>query len=282
MWFSRAITGRMLRLLTKPLRSYTILYPNDLDRLRRHVRPGDVLLVEGNNRSSAAIKYLTASMWSHAALYIGDTLCRIGHPAARTWGCEHGDEGCCLLIEALPDQGVIASPISKYVDFNLRVCRPFGITPEDVRLVLEEAVGHLGARYDMRNALDLARYFLPFQLIPARYRRTALHFGSGVPTEVICSSLIAEAFGKVRFPITPEVTYPAPVLEGFHLGRALLGTESAEYTGLFRMRHPTLVTPRDFDLSPYFAIVKFNILEEGTFDYRKIHWRDGSETRERR
>jgi hypothetical protein len=42
MWLSRAITGRMLRLLTKPLRSYTILYPNDLDRLRRHVRPGDV------------------------------------------------------------------------------------------------------------------------------------------------------------------------------------------------------------------------------------------------
>jgi len=277
MWLSRSVAQGMLRLLMKPLRSYTVLYPNDLERLRRHVRPGDVVLVEGNNRASAAIKYLTASMWSHAALYIGDYLCRVGHPEAQRYGCEHGGEGCCLLIEALPDRGVIASPISTYIDFNLRVCRPFGIRPEDVRLVIEEAVGHLGARYDMRNVFDLARYFLPFQLIPMRYRRAALHFGSGLPTEVICSSLIAEAFGKVRFPITPKVTYPEPVLRRFRLGSAILGEESAEYTGLFQMRHPTLVTPRDFDLSPYFAVVKFNVIEEGTFDYRKIHWREEGE-----
>src|ERR1700741_83390 len=31
--------------------------------------PGDVLLIEGNTRMSAAIKYLTQSMWSHAALF---------------------------------------------------------------------------------------------------------------------------------------------------------------------------------------------------------------------
>ena len=55
--------------------------------------------------------------------------------------------------------------------------------------------------------------------------------------------------------------------------RRLLGQESPEeYTGLFRMRHPTLLTPRDFDLSPYFEIVKFNALAEGHFDYQKIHW----------
>ena len=29
---------------------------------------------------------------------------------------------------------------------------------------------------------------------------------------------------------------------------------------------------RDFDLSPYFEIVKFNIIEEIKFDYRKIMW----------
>jgi len=31
------------------------------------LRPGDVLLVEGNTRMSAAVKYLTQSMWSHAS-----------------------------------------------------------------------------------------------------------------------------------------------------------------------------------------------------------------------
>jgi hypothetical protein len=57
--------------------------------------------------------------------------------------------------------------------------------------------------------------------------------------------------------------------------RHLLGRESPEdYTGLFRMRHPTLLTPRDFDLSPYFEIVKFNVLAEGSFDYQKIHWEE--------
>jgi hypothetical protein len=38
------------------------------------------------------------------------------------------------------------------------------------------------------------------------------------------------------------------------------------------MRHPTLLTPRDFDLSPYFDVIKFNQLAEGGFDYRNIRW----------
>ena len=41
------------------------------------------------------------------------------------------------------------------------------------------------------------------------------------------------------------------------------------------MRHPTLITPRDFDLSPFFDIVKQNPLERGGFDYSRIHWDDG-------
>ena len=40
------------------------------------------------------------------------------------------------------------------------------------------------------------------------------------------------------------------------------------------MRHPTLITPRDFDLSPYFDIVKLNQISRGDFDYRRIHWAD--------
>ncbi len=50
------------------------------------LRKGDVLLVEGTSRFSSAIKYLTQSTWSHAALYIGDHL---GPPA------EAGSARCC-------------------------------------------------------------------------------------------------------------------------------------------------------------------------------------------
>jgi hypothetical protein len=42
------------------------------------------------------------------------------------------------------------------------------------------------------------------------------------------------------------------------------------------MVSPTLITPRDFDLSPYFEIIKFNIIENMRFDYHKILWADAA------
>jgi hypothetical protein len=176
---------------------------------------------------------------------------------------------------------VVAAPLNKYVDCNIRLCRPFRLRPEHLAVVLDDAISAIGWRYDLQNVLDLARYFLPVSLVPARFRRDALHFGSRLPTEVICSSLLGRVFGDVGYPITP-VEDPSPLVESRpeasgRLGwlRRLLGRESpAEYTGLFKMRHPTLLTPRDFDLSPYFEIVKFNVIADGRFDYQRIHWED--------
>ncbi|RUU07563.1 lipo-like protein, partial [Mesorhizobium sp. M6A.T.Ca.TU.002.02.2.1] len=48
--------------------------PSDAETLRRTLEPGDILLIEGNQKISAAIKYLTQSTWSHAAFYVGDAL----------------------------------------------------------------------------------------------------------------------------------------------------------------------------------------------------------------
>ena len=50
---------------------------------RYTLRPGDVLLVEGSSRISTAIKYLTQSTWSHAALFVGPPLG--GVFTARSW-----------------------------------------------------------------------------------------------------------------------------------------------------------------------------------------------------
>jgi len=44
-----------------------------------------------------------------------------------------------------------------------------------------------------------------------------------------------------------------------------------------RVVAPALITPRDFDLSPYFEIVKFNHLALGKFDYRRIEWASDGE-----
>jgi hypothetical protein len=50
-------------------RPYGVVQSEDV--LRAVLRPADVLLVEGNTRISTAIKHLTQSTWSHAALYVG-------------------------------------------------------------------------------------------------------------------------------------------------------------------------------------------------------------------
>src|SRR6266567_1078853 len=55
----------------KPIAGYEPFTRSDPDALRASLRPGDILLVEGNNRISGVIKYLTQSTWSHAALYVG-------------------------------------------------------------------------------------------------------------------------------------------------------------------------------------------------------------------
>ena len=88
-----------------------------------------------------------------------------------------------------------------------------------------------------------------------------LAFGSGEPSKAICSSLIAQAFQEVKYPILPEVTN-AP-------GRtsAKSGYSKRE---ILHIRYHALFTPRDFDLSPYFDIFKPTI-EEG-FDYKTLNW----------
>jgi hypothetical protein len=268
----RWITRRIIDFLTEPLPHYQRFVWNDPHALRRHIRKGDVLLVDGDNRASQVIKYLTQSCWSHTALYVGDELLRRGGETAEQARRAFGDDAEALLVEALP-HGVVASPLSKYVDYNIRIARPHRLRPEHLKLILEDALAALGWHYDLRNVLDMARWLIPVHVVPARFRRTALHFGSGQPTEVMCSSLLGKLFGRVRFPILPQIdAAEAPAPDRPKLLHRIFGYESEGYTGLFRMRHPTLLTPRDFDLSPYFETVKLNVVADARFDYQRIQW----------
>lgn len=239
--------ARRLQTESSGYRPYT---PSDPETLRRTLQPGDILLVEGNQKISAAIKYLTQSTWSHAALYAGDVLPDPGNGSERPH-----------LIEVNLGEGCVAVPLSKYRTYNTRICRAVGLTPEDRSAVVDFMVERLGHRYDMKNIFDLMRYFMPTPPVPVRWRRRMIASGSGDPTRAICSSMIAEAFGRVRYPILPEVTL-AP-------GRA-----SAQSTysraEILHIRHHSLYTPRDFDLSPYFQIVKPTLVYG--FDYKALTW----------
>ena len=269
-----SLSNFAIGILTKPLRSYELHVPNDMAQLKHHVRKGDVILVEGNERISECIKYLTQSSWSHSALYVGDEPIR-RHPAERgQLVATFGDDAEFLVVEALVESGVVLAPLSKYRDFNIRVCRPYNLTSDDLAEVLDEALRSVGDTYDIKNVIDLARFFLPVSVIPRRFRRKALEFGSGQPTEVICSSLIASCFNRVRFPIVPKYEQlPAEPTKVRRLSRWRRGDDPQRY-GVLRQVSPTLITPRDFDISPYFEIVKFNIIESMRFDYHKILWAD--------
>ena len=267
-----------VRLLTKPSRTYDQRVPNSLANLKAHLRKGDVILVEGDQRISQVIRYLTQSSWSHSALYIGDELHRLPPALAAGLVAEHGAEARYLVIEALAGNGVVCTPIAHYVRLNLRVCRPRGLRREDLDHIVLEVIGQLGTPYGVRHLLDLGRYLFPVSFIPRRFRRAALHFGRR--SEVICSTMLARAFANVGYPVLPRVSIDEIAPHTTWL-RRLLGRNGHGARALYCEEDPALITPRDFDLSPYFDIIKFNHLAGNSFDYRRIEWATGPETPDR-
>lgn len=226
--------------------------PSDPESLRKTLQPGDILLVEGNQKVSAAIKYLTQSTWSHAALYVGDVL-----PEA-----EDGTHP--RLIEVNLGEGCVARPLEKYQTYNTRICRPVGLTKEDRDSVVKYMIDRLGTAYDTHNIIDLMRYLLPTPPVPVRWRRKMLSFGSGDPTRAICSTLIAQAYQSVRYPILPDITKLKDCVDD--------DCEAYAVDQILHIRHHSLFAPRDFDLSPFFRVIKPTV-QEG-FDYRNLNWQE--------
>ena len=230
--------------LSKPTSGYEPYAAARPELVAVTIRPADVLLVEGaRSKINSAIRYLTQSTWSHAALYVG---------LGANLGQREGEP--LVLVEAELGKGVIASPLSKFATYNTRICRPVGLTPEDRSKVIRYAVDRIGYAYDLKNIIDLMRYFLPQPPVPASWRRRMIALGSGEPTRAICSSLIAQAFESVGYPILPEVHR----------------VDDQSRREILHIRHHSLYAPRDFDVSPFFAVVKPTI--ETGFDYRKMTW----------
>jgi hypothetical protein len=244
----RTLGSYLARYLTKPHRSYERFSVLSQEQLNNCLVPGDLLLVEGNSRVSTAIKYLTQSTWSHVCMYTGS-----------------GEDGQGAVVEADVVAGVIRSPLSKYADYNLRICRPVNVTDDDRHTVLQYVLDRLGHQYDTRHIFDLMRYLLPTPPVPAKFRRHMLALGSGDPTKAICSTLIAQAFQSVKYPILPR---EVPACRG----DAHAHTDDVLLTSM----HFSHFTPRDFDLSPYFEIVKPTIIND--FDYKKMRWLEDSPT----
>jgi hypothetical protein len=247
-WVADRVGRVLARYLEKPAQGYKPFVPSDPQALRAALQPGDVLLIEGSNHIAGVIKYLTQSTWSHAALYcgpIGDRVSTDGEPL--------------VLVEANIGEGVVAAPLSKYIRYHTRICRPIGLTADDRARVCAYAAERIGFDYDLKNIIDLMRYLFPLP-VPQRWRRRMIALGSGHPTRIICSALIAQAFENVRYPILPKVM--------------LIANEAAREE-LLEIRHSSLFAPRDFDISPYFQVVKPTITKG--FDYKAMAWADDAD-----
>ncbi len=100
------------------------------------------------------------------------------------------------------------------------------------------------------------RFLLPWSFLPRRWGSVLFCTSSGEPDSTICSSLIAEAFATVQFPILPFI--------------------KANQESMYEVyqRNPYLYTPKDFDVSPYFEIIKYPLFnpDEPLAYYRRLPW----------
>ena len=226
----------------------------EFDRICYEVRPCDVLLIEGRTRVSEVIKLITQSSWSHSALYIG-RLHDIEDPKLREKAKQfcHDNLDAQFVIEGELGKGTIITPLTEYNKDHIRICRPRGLSPRDAQNVIRYAINQLGTGYDVRQIFDLARLLFPWRILPRHFRSKLFENHPDSTTKTVCSTVIAEAFNSVDFPILPHI-------------------EHDETKGIeMYYRNPKLYTPKDFDYSPYFEIIKYPFVSFDDY-YRKLPW----------
>jgi len=234
--------------------SHTPLY--DFDRLCYELRPGDVLLTEGRSHVAEVIKLTTQSPWTHSVLYIG-RLYDVEDLVLRETLQRHfnGDPNEQLIIEAMLGEGTIVTPLKNYHQEHIRICRPKGLAPVDAQKVIAYAISQIGKDYDVRQILDLLRFMFPYSIVPRRWRSSLFGHNAGNQTRTVCSTMMAEAFHAVNFPILP------------------FASKTPEGAIKLHQRNPRLFTPKDFDYSPYFDIIKYPFFGIDDISiYKRLPW----------
>ena len=211
------IGTQLAKFLTKEHIYVDSYYRISIQDIKLTVKPGDVILVEGQSRASSAIQFITGSNWSHAAVFIG-----------KTKAFDHS------LIEVKAVEGCKYTDLNVYKRHNLRICRPIFLDNKKRITLINHLKKRIGSKYDLRNIFDLIRYAYPNPPVPKKFRRNLIGIGAGDPTKAICSSLIAEAFKEIDHPVLPF----------------------KDKSNSLVLRHHTYCLPKDFDISPFFQIIK--------------------------
>ncbi len=185
--------------LTQPVKRYSPATTTDPESLAAALRNGDVLLTEGNTRAAALIKRITRSTWSHVSIYVGPL--------------EEGPDPRCI-VEADIAQGVRSIRLSELEGLNVRVLRPIGLSDAVRSRLAEWVVSQIGGEYDLKHAWVLARSWLG---VPPKSSAAAAPNGvAQSATRFICSTLLANAFALVGYPILPIHTAATAVSTADH------------------------------------------------------------------
>jgi hypothetical protein len=207
------VIGAVALYLARPVRQPGASATADPLSLSSILLPGDVLLSDGNTRAAAIVRRITGSPWSHVSMYVGPL--------------EAAPDPRCI-VEADVAAGVRAVRLSELKDLHVRVLRPTGLDDIERRRLADWVTSRIGGDYDLAHAWMLATKLLRLPLGPRRWP------AAQSATRFICSSLLAQAFMLVGYPIMP----------------VLIGVRE---TGAADHR---FVTPHDFQSAPVFEVVK--------------------------
>lgn len=273
------VVDRATHALTDPRKTYSPSEVSDLSALKRRVRPCDVLLISGNARISYVVKVLTLSPWSHVVLYVGDRRDLLTDEEREEFKREYGEASLKhLVIDADPVRRVHLKPLDDYAGMMIRLCRAEALTEDDGERVMQGALDQLGRQYDVRHIVRLLFFFaFPWELFPASIRRFITDFTLS-EDDRICSRVLAEAFHSVGYPIRPlrviqdrglihnkalgfvrsakrRSKTAAKLLLGGRVGPAFGRLTDRRY-GEIHLKGARHITPADYDLSRFFAIIK--------------------------
>jgi Permuted papain-like amidase enzyme, YaeF/YiiX, C92 family len=162
------------------------------DKIRDHVKTGDIFFSSGSYAFSGIIQNLTKSTWSHVAVIYKDE-----------------ELGRVLVLEAEPNVGIRLIPLSKYLHDYKDKKRPYKgqITIAQLNIEVEKEKLNRGISFGLD---ELARPYDNFEIVRIMVR-ILFHISKREKNRnYICSELVRDIFAKAGVIIQYKDTYISP------------------------------------------------------------------------
>lgn len=227
----------------------------DFNQARLLLKPADVLLIDGNTLADRKIKAITGSRWSQVCLYLG-RLHDIRNASLRAFINDHLDcqSDTQLIFKADLVKGMHITTLSELRQQTFRICRPHELTEDDTQNIVNYTINRASttAKHAWWPAVRLL--LVPWTLLPMHWRQRLFRALSGRRLRRAMGGTVGDAFSFIQFPILP-----------------LVRGEDDKPNKLYR-QYPSVFYPADFDLSPYFDVIKYPFIGNANQKVRLHAW----------